>query len=238
MTDIVGRIKDAFSHVAWARIQQYLMYSVPLKLYTSSHPGFDHRSVPMRIRPAMLVLNIIVLIVLGLLGFHPSAQDYVYVNDKVMHFLGFMLAAFMCYMIWDVSESAERVWIWRNAPLAISFFASIIVGAIGSEFVQSLLPHKTFQLGDIIANILGASIGLWLGHFSARAHRERRDLEMLYAPLDLEEHGEDTYNPDGWDGVDLWDDRIHEHELDESTELPVAKNAAMFAIEDMSDTEL
>ncbi|WFD05961.1 hypothetical protein MVES1_001299 [Malassezia vespertilionis] len=202
MTDIVGRIKDAFSHVAWARIQQYLMYSVPLKLYTSSHPGFDHRSVPMRIRPAMLVLNIIVLIVLGLLGFHPSAQDYVYVNDKVMHFLGFML-------------------------------------------------HKTFQLGDIIANILGASIGLWLGHFSARAHRERRDLEMLYAPLDLEEHGEDTYNPDGWDGVgtergaggaarltDLWDDRIHEHELDESTELPVAKNAAMFAIEDMSDTEL
>lgn len=38
-----------------------------------------------RVRDIHLVIKMLIQ------RFHPSAQDYVYLNDKVMHFFGFML---------------------------------------------------------------------------------------------------------------------------------------------------
>ena len=38
-----------------------------------------------RVRDIHLVIEMLIQ------RFHPSAQDYVYLNDKVMHFFGFML---------------------------------------------------------------------------------------------------------------------------------------------------
>ena len=76
-------------------------------------------------------------------------------------------------------RDSRRVWIWRNAALSITGFLSFVFGDIGSEIIQSYIPvsglvtnthtdgvlnlsfqHKEFQIGDVIANILGSALGL------------------------------------------------------------------------------
>lgn len=79
---------------------------------------------------------------------------------------------------------------WRHAPLILTLFISILVGCVGSEFIQASLPYKTFQLGDIIANLLGASIGLYAASRMEQRYREHCELQQLYAPLDLENPSE------------------------------------------------
>jgi len=46
------------------------------------------------------------------------------------------------------------------------------------------LPYKTFQVGDVIANLLGSTVGLFVARFFARRLRHRRELAQLYQPLD------------------------------------------------------
>lgn len=87
---------------------------------------------------------------------------------------------------------------WTYVPLILTVFISIVLGGIGSEYVQSMLPvrtcysynqYKTFQLGDVIANLLGGSIGLYASY---QLERQCRDDEarQLYEPLDLENPSE------------------------------------------------
>lgn len=207
------------------------MYSVRVRAVGRSGDQ-DPFNLPLRVRPAMLVLTFIVLALLGLLGFHPTAQKYVYVNDKVMHFFGFMIASVLFYLIWDVDDPARRVWFWRHAPLMFSFVACIICGAIGSEYVQSLLPDKVFQFGDIMANLIGCTIGLYGAVNLERSYRSRRELEELYAPLDVEDYAAEAAGDDLEDDVELerpagatkktrfgnvWDDQLDESELHAST---------------------
>ncbi|KAI3625296.1 hypothetical protein CBS9595_000657 [Malassezia furfur] len=197
------------------------MQSIPLPRLLLWQRSHEQYTLPIRVRPAILGLNVLVLVLLGLLGFHPSAQGYIYVNDKVMHFFGFMLASFLCYMIWDLDESVRRISIWRYTPLAISFVASIVVGAIGSEFVQSLLPYKTFQLGDILANLAGSSIGLYVAYHVERRYRANREIEPLYAPLGTGMRpDEDAYEVNDWDAssVDHAPERSNGTWLDEPYE--------------------
>jgi len=52
-----------------------------------------------------------------------------------------------------------------------------------SELVQSLLPHKTFQFGDVVANLLGSSIGLYVAYHLEKYYRRRREISRLYRPL-------------------------------------------------------
>lgn len=146
--------------------------------------------LPLRIRPAFVVLNVLDLIFLGVLGFHPSGQAWIRLNDKVLHFICFFFATALFYMIWDVDESARGSWLWRNASLILTFATCFIVGGIGSEIVQSLLPYKQFQLGDIIANLFGSSLGLFFSYHIELSYRARREIERLYAPLDIEDYGD------------------------------------------------
>lgn len=60
-----------------------------------------------------------------------------------------------------------------------------LVGSILSEFVQSLLPYKTFQFGDIIANLLGTSLGIFLARKSMKNYRIQLELNRLYRPVDF-----------------------------------------------------
>jgi len=53
-----------------------------------------------------------------------------------------------------------------------------------SEYVQSLLPYKTFQIGDVIANLLGSSLGLFVSYNLEKYYRRRREIARLYQPLD------------------------------------------------------
>jgi len=62
-------------------------------------------------------------------------------------------------------------------------FVCLFLGGIVSEFVQSMLPHKTFQFGDVVANLLGSGIGLYVAYHLERYYRQRREILRLYRPL-------------------------------------------------------
>ncbi|WFD41681.1 hypothetical protein MPSI1_000313 [Malassezia psittaci] len=96
-------------------------------------------------------------------------------------------------MIWDLDEE-ERP---QDSVLAV--YASS-VGAIGSEFVQSLLPYKTFQIGDVLANLAGSGIGLYTAYHFEREYRARRETEAMYLPIDMySARAEGDYNVGDWD---------------------------------------
>ncbi|SPO25450.1 uncharacterized protein UTRI_03130_B [Ustilago trichophora] len=172
-----------------AILKTLLLRSVRLSLGTQSSSS-STPLLPLRIRPAFVILNILDLIFLGILGFHPRGQTWIRINDKILHFVCFFLATAMFYMIWDVDEPARASYLWRNASLILTAITCFLVGGIGSEIVQSLLPYKEFQIGDIVANLLGSSLGLFFSYHLEKRYRARRELERLYAPLDIEDYGD------------------------------------------------
>ncbi|KZV59332.1 hypothetical protein PENSPDRAFT_644952 [Peniophora sp. CONT] len=137
---------------------------------------------PIRIRWWFVLVTVIIMVALGLLGFTNWAHSLP-VNDKLLHFVCLGLATCVFYFILDVEEDARRIWYWNRSPLIITGFVCIFLGGVISEFVQSLLPYKTFQFGDIVANILGSSIGLYSAYHLDRYYRHRREINQLYRPL-------------------------------------------------------
>lgn len=77
-----------------------LLRSVRLKLITDRRQddqerleGFRRGNLPLRIRPAFVFLNVICLLFLAVLGFHPRGQAYVPINDKLLHFICFLFVS-------------------------------------------------------------------------------------------------------------------------------------------------
>ncbi len=97
-------------------------------------------------------------------------------------------ATALFYFIFDVEQAARRSWFWRNIALILSFVTCFAFGAVGSEVVQSLLPYKTFQWGDVLANLLGSALGLVVSYHLEARYRIRREIERLYQPLDADEY--------------------------------------------------
>ncbi|GJN94103.1 hypothetical protein Rhopal_007177-T1 [Rhodotorula paludigena] len=188
---------------SWAKLRQVRGFH---DLRKWSLRSFRLAELPLRIRPAFIVLTFLTLLVLSLLGFHPTlaqrlAPPDVPFSDKVLHFVCFALATALFYACWVVEEQARRVWVWRYFKEIISVVVCILVGGIGSELVQSLLPYKTFQPGDLLANVLGASLALALSHHFAREARRERELRRLYDQLgglsdDEEEEDEEEAEAD------------------------------------------
>ncbi|GAA6055687.1 hypothetical protein JCM3770_001021 [Rhodotorula araucariae] len=168
--------------------------------------SFRLADLPLRIRPAFVVLTFLSLLVLSLLGFHPTlathlAPPAVPFSDKVLHFVCFALATALFYACWVVEEHARRVWLWRHFKEIATVLVCMLVGGIGSEVLQSLLPYKTFQPGDVLANLLGSSLALALSHHFAREARRSAELRRLYTTLDQisddDEEDEQDGDPDG-----------------------------------------
>ncbi|KAF8342336.1 uncharacterized protein EI90DRAFT_1331386 [Cantharellus anzutake] len=90
------------------------------------------------------------------------------------------------YWIFDVDEDARRVWFWRYSALNFTFGVCFLVGGIFSEIVQSMLPYRKFEAGDIIANILGSSCGLTVAYYLEKYYRKRREIARLYQPIDAD----------------------------------------------------
>ncbi|KAF8650417.1 hypothetical protein AX16_005223 [Volvariella volvacea WC 439] len=151
--------------------------------------------VPLRLRPWFFIFTCIVLLILAFLGFTNFSHSLP-VNDKVLHFLCFATATGVFYFIFDVDEDSRRIWIWRHGPLMITIVVCFLCGGILSEVVQSLLPHKEFQFGDLVANLLGASVGLCVAYYADKYYRHRREISRLYQPLDDNEpYSEDDEPP-------------------------------------------
>ncbi|KAG8863326.1 hypothetical protein FRB96_008817 [Tulasnella sp. 330] len=57
------------------------------------------------------------------------------------------------------------------------------------------MQYKTFQYGDVLANLLGSGIGLYVSYHFERYYRRRREISRLYRPL-AEETDEGYYTED------------------------------------------
>lgn len=157
------------------------------------------QSLPLRLRPAFLLLTTITMLILALLGFHPTLATKISppvpFSDKLLHFICFFIASAQFYAIWVV-EPTSRDSIWRNYPEMLSILVCVLFGAIGSEFVQSLLPYKTFQYGDVIANVLGSSLGITLARILTIRHQRTVELRRLYQPLNLNDFRDSDQDSD------------------------------------------
>ncbi len=75
-------------------------------------------------------------------------------NDKVVHFMGYTVLALL------------PVAFLEFLGIAIALAASMIPMGIILEFVQRLVPGRSFEVGDMLANTLGVMTGilvaLWL----------------------------------------------------------------------------
>ena len=99
------------------------------------------------------------------------------------------------------TRDARRIWFWRYFPVIFTGFVCFLAGGIISEIVQSMLPvcvvcsafgppyltrapqSKEFQIGDVVANLLGSSVGLYISYHLEKYYRHRR--EVRDRPFDL-----------------------------------------------------
>jgi len=92
-------------------------------------------SLPLRIRPFFLLLTTLTLLLLSLLGFHPTlathlAPPTVPFSDKLLHFVCFAGATAGFYWVWVVDEGVRRVWYWRW----FNELTSLVVCCFGTSF--------------------------------------------------------------------------------------------------------
>ncbi|KII92791.1 hypothetical protein PLICRDRAFT_37584 [Plicaturopsis crispa FD-325 SS-3] len=154
------------------RVSKQIMKSHPVRI-----PRYD---LPVRIRPAFMVFTAVIMLILAFLGF--SRREFP-VNDKLLHFFCLAIATGVFYFIFDVDEDARRVWFWRHAGLIFTAVVCFFFGGLVSEFVQSLLPYKEFQFGDVVANLMGSAIGLYISYHLEKYYRHRREISRLYRPI-------------------------------------------------------
>lgn len=126
----------------------------------------------MRLRISFGIAFVVLFIVTVYLGFSDTQLQ---INDKFMHFVAFFALTTAFY--WIVETSRRRA---INATLLVC----TLVGGIGSEFLQSVLPYRDFDLYDIVANIAGSSLALLLSTLYHRRMLERkRSARTQYAAV-------------------------------------------------------
>ncbi|HVX65453.1 MAG TPA: VanZ family protein [Bryobacteraceae bacterium] len=84
------------------------------------------------------------------------------ISDKVMHFSAYVLLAFIpCF----------------GFPLGtgLSLSALLIALGVALEFAQKLVPGRSFDLKDALANALGVALGAVLGVLAGRLRMFRHD---------------------------------------------------------------
>ncbi|GAA6059152.1 hypothetical protein JCM10212_003899 [Sporobolomyces blumeae] len=174
-------------------VRRFLLFSVPIsplstRTTSATRSGGGSGSIPLRIRPCFLLLTVQSLVLLSLLGFHPTlathlAPPRVPFSDKVLHFFGFLVATTLFYHVWVVEDEARRNPWWRWWNEGVCLVVCCGVGGIGSEYVQSLLPYKTFQPFDIVANVVGSALAIWGCHRWTVEHRRELELRRLYVRM-------------------------------------------------------
>jgi len=127
------------------------------------------------------------MVLLALLGF----TNVLPLNGQLLHFLCFCLATGIFYFIVDVEEEARRIWFWRHSGLIFTVITCFFCGGILSEVVHSLLPYKEFEFGNVVANLLGSSVGLFAAYHMERHYRYRREIARLYRPVNTDSLSED-----------------------------------------------
>jgi VanZ family protein len=81
-------------------------------------------------------------------------------QDKAFHMISFFIQAYLWTGVGIKKEEInyKNPSIWRN------FILFGILCGLGFEFSQQFIPNRSFEVMDMIANAIGASLGL-LGYF-------------------------------------------------------------------------
>ena len=79
-----------------------------------------------------------------------------------------------------------------------------------SPSAYSTNKYKTFDWSDIFANLLGSGLGLYGAQHFDKWYRARRELESLYAPLDMDNYDDEdpVNNTQPRSERNVWDDRV------------------------------
>jgi len=107
-----------------------------------------------------LILAISWLVVLAFAMLTPGTKlpevDLFDFQDKAVHLISFFVQSYLWSGIGVKSGqvSAKNTTIWRNFVL-FGVFAGIVL-----ESLQQFIPFRSFELMDMIVNVLGAGIGL------------------------------------------------------------------------------
>ncbi|KAH0827867.1 hypothetical protein J3R83DRAFT_3494 [Lanmaoa asiatica] len=164
-----------------------------MKSHRVSLPKYD---LPIRLRPWFLLFTFVIMLLLAFLGLTNFSHS-IPLNDKFIHLTCFCIATGVFYFIFDVEEDARRIWFWRHAGLIFTAIVCFFFGGFVSEIVQSMLPYKHFDAGDVVANIVGSTIGLYTSYYIEKHYRSRREIARLYRPLNTDDPlGEEDYSDD------------------------------------------
>ena len=71
-------------------------------------------------------------------------------GTTINHFICYLYVSLLGLFIYLKSESFKKI-------LYILFFLSIIL-----EFLQLIIPNRSFQLGDLVGNILGVTVAYFI----------------------------------------------------------------------------
>jgi VanZ family protein len=78
-------------------------------------------------------------------------------QDKLIHFILFFVLAYLAVGL----GIREKQQIWRNKRLWMNFLGFALLPSIGLETAQHLIPYRSFDLNDLIVNLLGIFSGLF-----------------------------------------------------------------------------
>jgi VanZ family protein len=81
---------------------------------------------------------------------HRWHYDQVAPNDKLVHFMGYTVLAILPVAFLEL------------LAMGIALAASMIPLGIGLEFAQRLVPGRSFEIGDMVADSLGVIAGMIL----------------------------------------------------------------------------
>lgn len=107
-----------------------------------------------------------------------SLQLEEYVNDKVLHVATFFALTVVFYWIIDTN---------RRRALNVTLVVCTAVLGVGSEFLQGFLPNgRTFDVYDIVANVVGslAGVGLCSWYHKRMLDRKRQHKSYTAVPGD------------------------------------------------------
>jgi len=89
--------------------------------------------------------------------------EHVPLRDKGIHFVEYSVLGWLC------AAASSRAWpsaaIWRTAMFAV--FVSVLWG-LSDEIHQVLVPGRSPELGDVVADLFGSIVGASGWHFLSR----------------------------------------------------------------------
>ncbi|MCM0041519.1 MAG: VanZ family protein [Algoriphagus sp.] len=78
-------------------------------------------------------------------------------QDKLIHFILFGVLSYLSLGL-GIREKKE---VWRIKRFWINFFVLGLLPSIGLETAQHFIPFRSFDLNDLIVNVLGIISGLF-----------------------------------------------------------------------------